>query len=127
MRKTPNVYLRRAQHLAAVLVLTMLVGCASSPDRVAFNSIDGAISAAQAGVAAFKTLYNEGVKSPDPVVVQRWKDNDVKARAAYAKFQKAALVATDVAAGLGQKDSALTIVSNAYADLIETLRAFGVK
>lgn len=96
-----------ARSLAAVLVIAIAVGCASPPDRVAFNSIDGGVTAAQTAVAVFKALYAEGIKSPDPVVVQKWKDNDAKARDAYAKFQKAALVATDVAAGLGQKDSAL--------------------
>ena len=90
------------------------------PDRVAYNTIDGAKEGVTAAVKAWGSLYQQG----------RYTDADrERVKAAYAKFEAAVAVAVDIAKTATndqQKTNALAYVNAAAADLMRLLREFEV-
>ena len=111
-----------------VLVLAVLTSaCAgTSPDRVAYNSIDGAVNAVQTSLAAFNDLYQVGVKT-DPVT---WNDRRTKAKDAYEKFQATALAAAKLSQQVldpQHRASIVEMVSTAAAEALRIIQAFGGK
>jgi len=89
------------------------VGCASStPARISYNSIDGAVEGVQAAMRAFNDRYQQGLQS---------EEDRTKALAYYADFQATARLAIQLAKDISQKESALTVASNAATKLIQLL------
>jgi hypothetical protein len=110
--------------LFLVAVLAFTSACAgTSPDRVAYNSIDGAVSAVQTSLAAFNDLYQVGVKT-DPVT---WNDRRTKAKDAYEKFQATALAAAKLSQQVldpQHRTSIVEMVSTAAAEALRIIQAF---
>lgn len=114
-----NPRVRRTAYVAVLLVA--LTACASvPPDRIAYNSIEGATLGVQAAVKAFGDLYAQG----------KYTDTDrAKVEAAYKKYQAAALVAVDIArtaTDQQQKTNALAYINAAATDLMRMLRELEV-
>lgn len=107
--------MNRQRSVAVLVLLTFLVACASTPDRIAYTSINGAVDAVQAGLKA----WNEGFYQPgvnvDPVL---WNARRDKLADAYKKFQASATLATTLAKDITQADNALKIVNDAAAQVI---------
>jgi hypothetical protein len=108
---------KRLPFLALFLVLFLpfaLFGCASgsTPARVAYNSIDGAVSGAQAAMSAFNERYQAGLQT---------EADRTKALTYYADFQATARLAATLAKDITQQQTALTIASDAAAKLIQLL------
>jgi len=115
----------RAGVLFLVAVLAVLTGaCAgTSPDRVAYQTIDGAVSAVQTSLSAFNDLYQVGVKT-DPVT---WNDRRTKAKDAYEKFQATALAAAKLSQQVldpQHRASIVEMVSTAAAEALRIIQAF---
>lgn len=112
---------------ALLVIITLTVACAgTSPDRVAFNTIDGATDAVQSTLAVFGELYREGVKT-DPVT---WNENRARAKAAYERYQATALAAVNLSQKVldpTHQTSIVEMVSVAASETIKVIRAFGGK
>jgi hypothetical protein len=112
----------RQRNLAVVLVaLVALSACASMPpDRIAYNSIDGAKAGVVSAVKAWGDLYQQG----------KYTDADrEKVKKAYEKFEAALAVAVDIArtaTNEEQKKNALAYVNAAASDIMRLLREFEV-
>jgi hypothetical protein len=132
----------RAQpsRLAATLVLVLLVAaCASPPDRVALSSLEAMKATADSGMRMCGSLYAQGrVYDPtsqtwtvvDPSRVVFTDEMKAKAIDAYDKFAAASKTAAFALGAATTPDGADAIIreaSNALAQLLELLRAFGVK
>lgn len=116
MNPRPNMY----RAVALVAVLAILSGCGSMPpDRIAYNSIDAAVTGVQQGMKAFNEVYQKGGATDA--------DRD-KVLAAYAKFQVVAKAAVDLTRNLppGQDANVTALVTVAAQDLFDILRQFGV-
>jgi outer membrane protein TolC len=99
--------------LALALFLVTAWGCASStPARIAYNTIDGAVDAAQGAMKAFNERYQVGLQT---------EEDRTRALAYYAEFQATARLATQLAKDISQKESAITVASNAATKLIQLL------
>lgn len=108
-----------------VLVLAVLTSaCAgTSPDRVAYNSIDGAVSAVQTSLTAFNEAYQVGVRT-DPAT---WNEHRAKAKDAYEKFQATALAAANLSQKVldpQHRASIVEMVSTAAAEALRIIQAF---
>lgn len=100
---------QRSKRLIPLLaVLFLLEGCASSPEKIAYTSLDAAVTAAQAGMRSFNDIYQAGKATE----AQRQ-----QVLAAYAKFQAAVSVAIDIAR-LSTSTIDMKLVNEAAADLI---------
>jgi len=103
----------RLKHIGNVLVVLVILnaaaGCKSTADRIAYNTLDGAVSAVQAGMTGFNAYYQAGKATEE----QR-----LQVLAAYKKFQASVNVAIDVAklSTTGQID--MRAVSEAAGDLL---------
>lgn len=90
------------------------------PDRIAYNSIDGAKAGVTAAVKAWGDLYQQG----------RYTDADrEKVKQAYQRFEASVAVAVDLsktATNDEQKRNAMAYVNAAASDLMALLRAFNV-
>ena len=73
-----------ARTLALAVWLTTVLGCASTPQRIQYNTISAATDGVQTAMRGFNLKYQEG-KATEA-------DRD-KALAIYAEFQKVALKA----------------------------------
>ena len=122
-RHSPRrVSLLGGRHLAvplAVLLLVTMAACATMPpDRIAYNSIEGAVIGVQSAVKVWGSL---GPHSDAEVA---------KVKAAYEKFQagtRLAIAIAEAATNKEQKATALSIVNAAAGDLFALLRELGVK
>lgn len=116
---------RQRQRIAVGLVLlSFLAACASSPQRVTYTSINGAVDAAQGALKAWNEgFYSPGVKV-DPVL---WNARRDQVATAYEKFQNAARLATTLAQDISQKDNAVKVASDAAADLIALIASLEKK
>jgi len=113
--------MRAVRRVLPLIVVLALVSCASMPpDRIAYNTIDGAKASVEAAVKAWGDLYQQG----------RYTDADrEKVKAAYQKFEAAVAVAVDlarVASDDAQKRNALAYLNAAAADIMQLLREFDV-
>jgi hypothetical protein len=98
--------------LGLFLAMAVLVGCSAPPDRIAYNTISGAVDAAQGALRTFNVFYQAGKASED----QR-----MKVRLAYEKFQKTVDVAIDLAQLTATKQppqEQIRLVSQATVDLV---------
>lgn len=107
--------MNRQRSLAVLVLLTFLVACASTPDRIAFTSISGAVDGVQASLKAWNEgFYSPGVKV-DPAL---WNARRDKLASAYSTFQASANLATTLAKDITQADNALKIVNDAAAQVL---------
>jgi hypothetical protein len=111
--------LRRGAVGAALLVVLLAIsaGCASTatPARKAYTTLSDVDAAAKATMGVFNTQYQAG---------QRTEDQRTQVLAAYAKYQKAALLAATVAQDVTQSASALKIANDAIAPLLDLIASF---
>lgn len=110
-----------ARAVLALFLVSVMTACASMPpDRIAYNSIDGAKAGVNAALRAWNDLYQQG----------RYTDADRdKVKAAYEKFEASVAVSVDiakVATDEDQKRNAMAYVNAAASDLMALLRAFDV-
>lgn len=105
----------------AVVICTAYVGCASSPDRVAFNTISGARETVQAAVVAYKTHC--GVKAHEPGPGSCPVAEYEKARDAYEKFQTAHALAVHGAAGISEKNW-FALIKDVALDSLKIIEAW---
>lgn len=107
-----------------LLTALVLVSCASgaTPKRAAYVTIDDATTAVQAGMTAFNEVYQAKVIVP-PLGRPLNNDDRDKALAIYAKYQKAAELATLILKGTvaGDPTTAIGDVSAAAVDAIAAL------
>jgi hypothetical protein len=116
--------MRRARVSALLCILVLVAACASSPARIAYTSINGAVDAVQTALVAWNDVaYAPGVKV-DPVT---WNARRDQIGAAYAKFQASAKLATTLAQDITQKDNAVKIVSDAAAQIISLIQTLSGK
>lgn len=108
--------------LAGVLFLVLAFGCSTTPpDRIAFNTIDDAVTSVQTAAAAYRRHC--GLKPGDPGPGTCDLAEYTVAFNAYAKFQQTANSAVDVAARTPGEtplqiiSSAATAVLNLYAGM----------
>jgi hypothetical protein len=107
--------MNRQRSLAVLVLLCFLVACASTPDRIAYTSINGAVDAVQTGLKVWNEgFYTPGVKV-DPAL---WNARRDSLAAAYTKFQASAALAVTLAKDITQADNALKIVNDAAAQVI---------
>jgi hypothetical protein len=107
----------RRRNLIPMVLMTVLVvaACASTPDRIAYTSISGAVDGVQAALKAWnEVFYSPGVKV-DPAL---WNARRDKLADAYAKFQASAALAVTLAKDVTQGDNALKIVNDAAAQVL---------
>lgn len=121
---SPRGLATRARGGAFLLVLALTVACAgTSPDRIAYNTIDGAVDAVQTALGVFNVAYQSGVQT-DPTM---WNDRRVKAKAAYEKFQVTARSATKLsqeALDPQHQTSAVKLASDAAVEALGIIQAF---
>lgn len=107
--------MNRQRSLAVLVLLTFLVACASTPDRIAYTSINGAVDGVQTALKAWNEgFYAPGVKV-DPAL---WNARRDKLADGYAKFQASASLAVTLAKDITQKDNALKIANDAAAQVL---------
>ncbi len=106
---------QRQRLVVGCLLVLFLVACASTPDRVAYTSIDQAVNAVQTGLKA----WNEGFYAPgvlkDPVL---WNARRDRVAQEYERFQNTARLAVTLSQDISQKDNATKIASDAAASLL---------
>lgn len=104
--------------LAIFLVLALSACASMPPDRIAYNSVEGAKDGVAAAVKAWGDLYTQG----------RYTEADrEKVKAAYEKFEAAVAISVDiakVATNDEQKRNAMAYVNAAASDLMRLLREF---
>jgi len=119
MRQAPLRGRRSLPALAVLSLVVALAACASMPpDRIAYNSIEGAVIGVQSAVKVWGSL---GPHDAAEVA---------KVKAAYEKFQagtRLAIAIAEAATDKQQKATALTIVNAAADELFALLRELGVK
>jgi hypothetical protein len=107
--------MNRQRSIAVLVVLCFLAACASTPDRIAFTSISGAVDGVQSALKAWNEgFYAPGVKV-DPTL---WNGRRDKLADGYKKFQASASLAVTLAKDVTQGDNALKIVNDAAAQVI---------
>lgn len=106
----------------ALALLFSLASCASTPQRIAYTSINAAVDAVQTGLKVWNEAYYIPGMKVDPVT---WNANRDKVQASYVKFQASAQLATTLAQDVTQKANALQIVNDAAAPVIALLQSFG--
>jgi hypothetical protein len=109
--------------VALLVVLSMAAcfyGCATTatPARKAYTTLSDVDAAAKATMGVFNTQYQAG---------QRTEDQRTQVLAAYAKYQKAALLALTVAQDVTQSANALKIANDAIAPLLDLIASFTPK
>lgn len=110
--------------LVALVVLSFLGACASSPQRVAYTSINAAVDAVQTSLKAWSEgFYSPGVVK-DPVL---WNARRDQMKQAYQRFQNAANLATTLAQDISQKENATKVASDAAADFIALIASLEKK
>jgi hypothetical protein len=99
------------------LAIALALGCAtgSTPARKAYTTLSDVDAAAKATMGVFNTQYQAG---------QRTEAQRTQVLAAYAKYQKAALLALTVAQDVTQSASALKIANDAVAPLLDLIASF---
>jgi hypothetical protein len=111
-----------ATRVTALVVVLLVVGCASAPpDRVALDTLKIAKATADSAMRVCADLYRQG-KLTDAQKEQ--------AILAYDKFAAAATTAAFALKAATTEGDANAIIVNAtvaLASLLDTLRAFGVK
>jgi hypothetical protein len=109
--------------LLACLIASFAVswGCASSPDRIAYNSISGARVIVQEAVTQYKTHCNVKAHEEGPGTCPAVQYD--KVREAYQRFQAAHALAVHGAAGISEGDW-LALVSNSANDALAIIRAW---
>lgn len=112
---------RHSRSFAVALVLTLaIIGCASTPDRIAFTSINGAVDGVQTALKVWnETSYAPGVKV-DPIA---WNAKRDRVESAYVKFQASAQLATTLAKDITQRANATKVASDAAAEVIALIQA----
>jgi len=111
--------------VGAILVLALLsAACAgTSPDRIAYNTIDAAVTAVDTALTAFNDFYKEGVKTDRAT----WDARREKAKDAYLKFQVSARSATKLAQEATDpthQTSAVKLASDAAVEALSIIQAF---
>lgn len=107
--------LRQHKIAAILLILIVTTACATSAQRIAYTTIDSAVTAVQTSLKAWNEgFYTPGVKV-DPAL---WNARRDALAGAYGKFQITARLATTLATDLSQKDNGIKIASDAAADFI---------
>lgn len=107
--------------LSFLLVVAVLLSaaCASTPpDRIAYTSIDSAVTAVQLGMRGFNDLYQAGKFT---------KEDRAKVLDAYVKFQSVATAAATLAekaTNETEKATALDLISTAAAEVLRVVAAF---
>ena len=114
-----GVLLSRA--VPVLLLCLAISACATMPpDRIAYNTIDGAKAGVEAAVKAWGDLYQQG----------KYTNADrEKVKVAYQRFEAAVAVTVDIAktaTNEEQKRNAMAYVNAAASDLMALLRAFDV-
>lgn len=103
--------------IVSLLVVTALLmgvvaasGCkTTTPARISYNTIDGAVEGVQTAMRAFNSRYQTGLQS---------EAERTKVLAAYDIFQASARLATVAARDVSQHQKAVTVAIDAAADLI---------
>lgn len=110
---------RTHRAVALLVALALTVACAgTAPDRVAFNTIDDAVTGVHAGMRAFSDVYMAGKATE----ADRQKVLD-----AYVKFQAAARTATKLskeALDPEHRASALKIATDAAFEILKLIEVF---
>jgi len=102
--------IRRSKRLWPLLaVLLLLESCASSPEKIAYTSLDAAVTSVQAAMRGFNEFYKAGKATE----AQR-----TQVLAAYAKFQAAVSVAIDLSRLSTGATIDMKAVSEAATDLV---------
>lgn len=107
---------RHAAYLTLIVVMVAaLMGASCPKGRASYNSIKAATVGVQ---TAIRVAGIEAQTNP-AVAAQR---DEIERR--YKQFQAFALMATDVAQGMSDKQAAIDIVSKAATDLIDFINSF---
>ena|ERR1035437_326639 len=103
--------------LVVLIALALSAGCAhlATPARKAYTTLSDVDAAAKATMGVFNTQYQAG---------QRTEDQRTQVLAAYAKYQKAALLALTVAQDVTQSANALKIANDAVNPLLDLIGSF---
>lgn len=113
--------MNRSKRIVAPLVLVLaLVACASAPpDRIVYNTLDGAVTGVQTAMRAFNDLYQAGKASE----ADRQKVLD-----GYAKFQQVALTAAKIAPeATAPNANATQVALDAASQLVTLIHSLGAK
>ena len=107
--------LREPRIVAVVAILLIVSACSSAPpDRIVYNSLDGAVEGVQTAMRAFNDVYQAGKATE----AQRG-----QVLAAYAKFQVAAAAAAKIAPGATAPNADLLKVAlDSAADIVTMIR-----
>lgn len=112
--------LRRAA--SVIVLLSVLVACASTPQGKAYQSISACNTAEQTAMRAFGVLYQAN-KASDPAT---WGPRYDKAQAAHLSYEKIRDAAVDAAQANGDTTVTLAAVNEALNQLVVLLATFGV-
>jgi hypothetical protein len=113
------------KHTASIAlgILLIIIGCATTPQARAYQSIATCNATELAAVKAFGVLY-QAHKAEDPAT---WGDRYDKAMAAHASYEKIRDAAVDVAKTNGETTVVLAAVNQALNEVVNLLATFGVK
>jgi hypothetical protein len=115
---TRRISYNRVPLLAVALTLVFALACSQAPpDRVAFNSIDGATEGVQSAVKAYKAHCGVSTGQPGPGSCPA--AEYAQAQAIYSRFQTTAQNAVDIAAKTGQ--TPLMVITSAAAEAVALL------
>ena len=115
-----EIHRGRSKRTIPLLVVVLLISaCASTPpDRIAYNSIDAAVSSVQLGMRAFNGLYQEGKATEE----QR-----TQVLEAYKKFQAVALSCVKISqTATATNVDPLILITQAAEEILTLLHVFGV-
>lgn len=109
--------------LAITLHIAVVYGCNRPPAKVAYDSLDGAVTTVQNAVRAYKEHCGvpPGQDGPGACKAAEY----ARAEDAYARFQSTAGHAVEIAAVTGE--TPLVVVSTATAEVLKLLAELGVK
>lgn len=120
--------------LLVVLALAVTACAGTSPDRVAYNTIDTAVNAVQGALAVFNEAYQTAMLPVDgepaeSLAARRatWTDRRNRAKDAYEKFQTTArsgAILAEEALDPEHKASAIKLVSDAAVEALRIIEAF---
>lgn len=97
------------------VLLCFIAACVSTPDRIAYTSISGAVDGVQAGLKAWNEgFYQPGVK----VNAALWNARRETLEEAYAKFQATATLAVTLSKDITQKDNAMKVINDAASQIL---------
>lgn len=116
-------------------VVSLLCGCASTPDTVAYKTLATTQLTVEQGLGFWNSFIVAKRNSGTPVSV----DTELRVKAAYERYQKAALVMVDAgkawtdarsstnsASAASLYDLAVTAAQNSKSDLFNLLSSLGV-